>query len=143
LALRVLVVDDNDLVRAALCDILKSQSDIEIVCEASNGSDAVRRVREHNPDLVLLDIAMPVMNGFDAIRLIKHAAPQTQLLIVSQFDSPAFLRQAMTVGATGYVKKHEAAKTLISEVRRIQQRIPARRPNEVEYPSDPNGSLAS
>jgi DNA-binding NarL/FixJ family response regulator len=139
LGLRVLIVDDNDMVRAALCELLQGQPDIEVTCEASNGSDAVRLAREHKPDLVLVDIAMPVMNGFDAIRFIKHAAPKTELLIVSQFDSPAFLRQAAAMGAIGYVKKHEAAKTLISEIRKIQQRISAGGPREAAYSNQPDG----
>ncbi len=123
MALRVLVVDDNEPVRRALCELLREHADISIVCEASNGSDAVRLARQHEPDLVLIDIAMPIMNGFEAIRMIKGERPITHVLVVSQFDSPAFLRQATTVGASGYVRKQDASLQLVAEVRRIQQQM--------------------
>ena len=118
LILRVLVVDDSEIVRRGICQILKSQADIEIVCEASDGADAVRKVREHRPHVVLLDITMPVMNGFDAARRIKHEFPSTLILIVSQFDSTPFAREAVAAGASGYVLKSNAAKELIPALRK-------------------------
>lgn len=125
LGLRVLVVDDNEPVRNALCSLLR-EAGIRVVCEAANGSEAVRFAREHKPDLVLIDIAMPIMNGFEAIRMIKSERPVTQVLVVSQFDSPAFLRQATSVGASGYVRKQDATLELVAVVRRIQQHIQER-----------------
>ena len=77
LILRVVVVDDSEVVRRGICHILLSQADIEVVCEASDGADAVRKVLEHRPDIVLLDITMPVMNGFEAARRIKHELPSS------------------------------------------------------------------
>jgi DNA-binding NarL/FixJ family response regulator len=122
-ALRVLVVDDNEGVRRALREILTSESDIQVVAEASNGSDAIRLARQHQPDLALIDIGMPVMNGFEVIRLMKRELPLTQILVVSQFDSPAFLREATSLGANGYVRKYDAGRDLVREVRRIQLEI--------------------
>jgi YesN/AraC family two-component response regulator len=81
--LRVLVVDDSEIVRRGICRILQTQADIKVVCEASDGADAVRKTREHQPDIVLLDITMPVMNGFEAARRIKHELPSTLILMVS------------------------------------------------------------
>ena len=90
LILRVLVVDDSEIVRRGICQILQTQADIEVICEASDGADAVRKAREHRPHIVLLDITMPVMNGFEAARRIKHELPSTLILMVSQFDSAPF-----------------------------------------------------
>jgi len=101
LILRVLVVDDSEVVRRGICRILKSQADIEIVSEASDGAEAVCKVLEHRPDIVLLDITMPVMNGFDAARRIKHEIPSTLILMVSQFDSAPFAKEAIAAGASG------------------------------------------
>ena len=116
---RVLVVDDSEVVRRGICQILQSESDIEIICEAADGADAVRKAREHRPDVVLLDITMPVMNGFEAARRIKQELPSTRILMVSQFDSGHFLREAFVAGASGYVVKSNAASELIPALRKI------------------------
>ena len=118
LILRVLVVDDSEVVRRGICQILQSQADIEIICEASDGADAVRKVRAHRPDVVLLDITMPVMNGFDAARRIKHEFPSTLILVVSQPDSAPFAREAIAAGASGYVVKSNASTELIPMLRK-------------------------
>jgi DNA-binding NarL/FixJ family response regulator len=114
LILRVLVVDDSEIVRRGICRILHSQADIEIICEASDGADAVRKVRAHKPDVVLL----PVMNGFDAARRIKHEFPSTLILVVSQSDSAPFAREAIAAGASGYVVKSNAGTELIPMLRK-------------------------
>jgi DNA-binding NarL/FixJ family response regulator len=126
LILRVLVVDDSDIVRRGICQILQTQADIEIVCEASDGADAVRKVREHRPAVVLLDITMPVMNGFDAARRIKHEFPSTLILVVSQFDSAPFAREAIAAGASGYVIKSNASTELIPALRKLQSQHAAK-----------------
>jgi len=119
--LRAIVVDDNELVRHAICNILKEQPDIEVVCEAANGSDAVRLANQHQPDLVLMDITMPTVNGFTATRIIKQHLPQTQILVISQFNSPAFVRESLAAGASGFLSKENVARDLIAEIRRIQR----------------------
>jgi DNA-binding NarL/FixJ family response regulator len=126
LILRVLVVDDSDIVRRGICQILQTQADIEIVCEASDGADAVRKVREHRPGVVLLDITMPVMNGFDAARRIKHEFPSTLILVVSQFDSAPFAREAIAAGASGYVIKSNASTELIPALRKFHSQHAAK-----------------
>jgi len=109
--LRVLVVGDSEIVRHRTCQILQTQVDIEVISEASDAADAVRKV--------LLDITMPVMNGFEAARRIKHELPTTLILMVSQFDSAPFPREAIRAGASGYVVKGNAASELISALRKL------------------------
>jgi len=117
--LRVLVVDDSDVVRRAICKILQAHADIQIVCEASTGRDAVRLAREHHPDLVLMDISMPVVSGFEATRLIKHNSPDIKVIFLTQHRSRSFMKEALAAGAHGFVTKDTAARELIPELRRI------------------------
>ena len=118
--LRVLVVDDNESVRRSICQILDSQTDIEVICQAVDGADALNQARQHHPDLVLLDITMPTMNGLDAARILKREFAAMHVVIVSQHDSRGFQWAALAAGASGYVVKSNAAQDLLPEVRRIQ-----------------------
>lgn len=119
--LRVLVVDDNEIVRRNICQILQSQSDIEVACEAVNGADAVAKAREHSPDIVLLDVTMPTMNGLEAARILKQEFPSMHIVVVSQHDSRGFQWAALAAGVSGYVVKSNAARDLIPELRKIKQ----------------------
>jgi len=122
--LRVLVVDDSDLVRRGIRQILESQPDIKIIGEASDGAVAIRKVREYKPDVVLLDITMPVMNGFEVARVIKHEFPSTLILIVSQYESAPYAKEAIAAGANGYVVKSNAGAELIPVLRKtISQQV--------------------
>jgi DNA-binding NarL/FixJ family response regulator len=124
--LRVLVVDDNEKVRRTMCQMLKSQDDIEIACEAVDGDDAVTKAREHLPDVVLLDITMPRMNGLDAARILKQEFPSMHIIIVTQHDSRGFHWAALAAGVSGYVVKSNAASDLIPELRKISLNSPGR-----------------
>ena len=119
--LRVLVVDDNESVRRSIRQLLQSQADIEIVAEAVDGEDAIRKAREHLPDVVILDLTMPNMSGLEAAHILKHEFPSMHILIVSQHDARGFQWAALAAGASGYVLKSNAAKDLIPELRKIQR----------------------
>jgi two-component system, NarL family, response regulator DegU len=111
-SLRVLVAEDNERVRRNLCAFLRLEG-IDVVCEAVNGAEAVKKTREFKPDVVLLDIAMPKLNGFVAARLIKKEFPSTRIIIVSQHNSPAFARESLSAGAVAYVLKENASRDLL------------------------------
>ena len=119
-ALRVLVVEDNESVRRTIRQLLQSQPDIEITCEAVDGEDAICKAREHLPDVVLLDLTMPNMNGLEAAHILKHEFPSMHVVIVSQHDSRGFQWAALAAGVSGYVVKSNAAKDLLPELRKIQ-----------------------
>lgn len=106
--LRVLVVDDNESIRRTICQLLHSEVDIEVVCEAVDGDDAIQKARQYLPDLVLLDITMPSMNGLEAARILKQEFPATHIVILTQHDSRGFQWAALAAGVSGYVVKSVA-----------------------------------
>jgi two-component system, response regulator PdtaR len=101
---RVLVVDDHPMVREALAELL-DQAGFEVVGEADDGADAVALAEQLEPDVVLMDLRMPVLSGLDAAPLIKEACPATQVVLLSAFDSPALERQAEEAGCFAYLVK--------------------------------------
>jgi DNA-binding NarL/FixJ family response regulator len=123
--LRVLVADDSDVVRRAICKILHAQANIQIVGEATNGIEAARLAKEHKPDLVLMDISMPLVSGFEATRLIKHELPDIRIIFLTQHRSRSFMKEALIAGADGFVTKDAASRDLVPEVRRVQSGQPA------------------
>jgi len=102
--IRVLLVDDHVLMRATLRSLLEKTAEIEIIAEAGNGRDAVRLIMEQQPDVVLMDIAMPVMNGLDAARMVKGYV-QVRIVILSMHADEEYVEQALQAGAVGYVLK--------------------------------------
>ena len=101
---RLLVADDHRLLRSALVDLLV-QAGFEVVGEAADGADAVALAKQLEPDVVLMDLRMPVLGGLDATRLIKDARPDIQVVLLSAFESPALQQQAEEAGCFAYLVK--------------------------------------
>lgn len=110
---RVLIVDDHEVVRRGLRDILRGSS-FEVCGEAENGQEAVEQTLKLEPDIVLLDMSMPLMSGLQAATKIRQLAPATKIIIVSMHDSPQMVEESRTAGADAYVTKLSAAKVLLS-----------------------------
>jgi len=121
MVIRILLVDDHPVVRHGLRALLGLQPDWEVIDEAEDGSEAVDKVQRLTPDVVLLDISMPKMGGLEACRLIRETAPQCEILILTQHDSPQMLREALDAGARGYVMKSHAARDLLDAVEAVSQ----------------------
>jgi two-component system, NarL family, nitrate/nitrite response regulator NarL len=118
---RILVADDQVAVRKRVCAALTSQVGFEVCAEASNGQEAVEKAKELNPDLILLDITMPLLNGLDAARLIRAFAPETPIVILSVHKSRQLMEEARKIGVQGYVTKGEAVQKLIQAVEAVRQ----------------------
>jgi DNA-binding NarL/FixJ family response regulator len=101
---RLLVVDDHEMLREALVELL-AQAGFEVVGEAADGADAVALAKQLEPEVVLMDLRMPVLGGLDATRLIKDARPATQVVLLTAFDSPALQQQAEEAGCFAYLVK--------------------------------------
>lgn len=119
--IRVLLVDDHRLVRSGLTSLLGTAADIEIVGEAADGAQAVTVVLELEPDVVLMDLSMPVMDGVSATRKILIDRPTTKIVMLSSFSDRARVRDAIAAGAIGYVLKDCTTEELLTAVRAAAQ----------------------
>lgn len=115
--IRVLLADDHTILRQGLRTLMESEEEISVVGEASNGQEAVNLALELEPDVVLMDISMPVMNGFEATLAIRSKIPQTKILALTQHDSEEYLFKLLSSGASGYVLKKTAAGELIVAIK--------------------------
>lgn len=121
---RVLVVDDHELTRFSLSLALRSQQDIELVGLASNGAEAVELVGQHHPDVVILDLQMPVMDGLSASTQIKATNPNIQILAYSSLDDPQTEVMLQTGHVDAFCTKDTATSELISVVRQLSRQVP-------------------
>jgi DNA-binding NarL/FixJ family response regulator len=119
--IRVLMVDDHTLLRDGMRAMLRTQTDIEVIGEASNGREALEKVIELNPDLVILDISMPVIDGLEAARQIKKRSPNTKILVLTQHDNKEYLLASVEAGVSGYVPKRALSSELISAIRTVSE----------------------
>jgi DNA-binding NarL/FixJ family response regulator len=117
MTIRVLIADDQMMVREGFSVLLGAMPDIEVVGEAVNGRDAVERVRELAPDVVLMDIRMPEMNGIEATREIVAADSAAKVLVLTTFDLDEYVYQALRAGASGFLLKDASARQLADGVR--------------------------
>ena len=114
--LRVVLGDDHTIVRQGIRKILEDRRDWEVVAEAGDGREAVKKVLEHEPDVAILDIGMPLLNGIEATRQIVKRAPTVRVLILSMHSDEAYITQALQAGAKGYLLKDSADTDLIRGV---------------------------
>src|SRR6476660_9067857 len=113
---RVLVVEDHELFRRFICPTLGQGSELQIIGEASDGLQAVRRAEELRPDLIVLDIGLPSLNGIEAARQIRRLSPKSKILFVSQESSVDVVREALGTAASGYIVKSDAGRELLEAV---------------------------
>jgi DNA-binding NarL/FixJ family response regulator len=119
--IRVLIVDDHAILRDGIRSLLERQEDIRVVGEAANGREAIERVQELSPDLVLMDVAMPEMNGMEATRQIKARFPQVRVLILTQHDDPEYIEPLLRAGASGYVLKRSGGREVITAIHQVYE----------------------
>jgi DNA-binding NarL/FixJ family response regulator len=113
----ILIVDDSEFIRQALSELFQRESDFEVSGEAGNGKEAIEKAQELRPDLIVLDLLMPVMNGLDAARILKRLMPATPLIMYSAFGDKLAEHQARLIGISEVVSKSEDASVLIHKAR--------------------------
>jgi DNA-binding NarL/FixJ family response regulator len=119
--IRIVIADDHAMVRAGLAQLLGSFDDLEVVGVASNGAEAVQVVAEVLPDVVLMDLSMPVMDGIEALTLVKQQHPETHVVVLTTFQEPRQVASALGAGASGYLVKDVEPEVLVAGIRAAVQ----------------------
>jgi len=127
--IRLLLADDQALVRGALATLLDLEPDMTVVAEVGRGDEVVAAARESRPDVALLDVEMPGVDGIEATRELRAAMPEVKVVIVTTFGRPGFLRRALVAGANGFVVKDTPARQLADAVRRVHSGLRVVDPN--------------
>jgi len=117
--IRILVADDHTLIRQGLKQILELEKDLVVVAQAADGKEAVRLAKEHNPDVILMDINMPGTNGLQAIKEIKHEQLKCKIIVLTIHQDKEYLFKTLQMGAEGYVLKDAEPSVLIQAIRYV------------------------
>jgi two-component system NarL family response regulator len=117
--IRILIVDDHALLRAGLRSSLGAEPDMEIVAAAANGQEAVELFRQHQPDIIVMDLKMPVMGGVEAIKAIRSQAPAARIVVLSTYEGDDDIYRALQAGAASYLLKDTLAEDLVRVIREI------------------------
>lgn len=118
---RIVLADDHAVLRSGLRLLLNAQDDMTVVGEATNGPEALAVVREHSPDLLLLDITMPQTDGLQVLHQVKRMHPNVRVLVLTMHEEEGYLRRALEAGAAGYCPKSAADAELISAIRAVMR----------------------
>jgi DNA-binding NarL/FixJ family response regulator len=118
---RIFIADDHEVVRKGLASLLQAQPDWQVCGEAGDGRDAVDKVQQLKPDVVILDIGMPSLNGLEATRQILKTNPQARVLILTLHDSDQVVREVLNAGARGFLLKSDAARDLVAAVEALRR----------------------
>jgi DNA-binding NarL/FixJ family response regulator len=114
--LRVLLVEDFTPFRRFICSTLAKRDDLKVICEVSDGQEAVQKAQELKPDLILLDVGLPTLNRVEAARRIRKLAPESKIIFLTQESSTEVVQMALDLGAWGYVRKMTAGSDLLAAV---------------------------
>jgi DNA-binding NarL/FixJ family response regulator len=118
-SISIILVDDHKMVREGLKSLIEKQPDMEVVAEASSGALAIKQTKQHNPDVVVMDVSMSDINGIEATKEIVKHCPKTRVLVLSMHSDRRFVTEALNIGALGYVLKDSASEELLFAIRKV------------------------
>ena len=113
---RIMLVDDHTIVRQGLAKLLETEPGFEVIDQAEDGWEAIKKVEAHLPDVVIMDIAMPCLNGIEATRHIKKISPETKILILSMYSQDRYISEVLKFGASGYLLKDSSGQDIIQAI---------------------------
>jgi DNA-binding NarL/FixJ family response regulator len=119
--IRIMLADDHTILRDGIRALIEDEPDMVVIGEAEDGRTTVKLACELEPDVVIMDIAMPLLNGLEATRQIKRTCPKVQILVLSMHDNEEYIRQVLAAGAMGYILKDAAACELLSAIRAVHR----------------------
>jgi len=119
MAKTVLIVDDNEIIRRGLRELFTAEPDFDVCGEAENGREAIEKTQELHPDLIVLDLSMPVMNGIDAARVLRKLMPTLPLIIFSEYSDVLSEAEARSAGVSALVSKSEHVSVLVAKARAL------------------------
>jgi len=119
IVIRVLAADDHEIVRDGIADLIETQSDMQLVADASDGREAVAQFRNYHPDVTLMDLQMPNMSGIDAIKAIRGEFPEARIVVLTTYAGDAQVKRALQAGAQGYLLKGLLRKELLDTIRAV------------------------
>lgn len=117
--IRILLADDHTILREGIRSLIESEPDMSVIGEANDGHTAVKLAIQLKPDIILMDLAMPLLNGLEATRQIKKQNPQAKILILTMHENEEYIRQVLVAGAMGYILKDAAARELLGAIRSV------------------------
>lgn len=118
---KIIIADDHDLIRQGLKSLIAYDEEYQVIAEAVNGEDALSKVNEHKPDILLLDITMPKLTGLDILNEIRHISKDTKVIIVSVHKSEPYIAKALSLGVKGYLIKDKAAEDLLPALAKVKR----------------------
>ena len=121
LAKSVLIVDDYSALRSALCELFRSETDFDVCGEAENGREAIAKAQELQPDLIVMDLSMPVMNGLDAARVLRRLVPNVPIILFSSYSEAFTEKEAQSAGISAVVAKSENTAALLRTARTVMR----------------------
>jgi len=117
----ILIADDHSILREGLCALLSGVPDLEVIGEAENGQDAIEKVKQLQPELVLLDLSMPIINGTEVMRVIKQRDPDIRIIALTVHKSEEYVRATLDAGADAYVLKDDTSSDLLVAIRNVME----------------------
>jgi two-component system invasion response regulator UvrY len=117
--IRILLADDHSIVRAGLRRIIEDSGDIEVIAEAADGHEAVQKTHETSPDVVVVDISMPIMDGLEVVSQLHHYYPKLPILILTMHEEEQYVFRAISAGARGYISKRSAPEQMVNAIRKV------------------------